>query len=153
MPADRSHVTRLERQTLRELPLHVDQPLHRIRRAAIEFVREGLRRKDIRYRTGEASRSVEPRFGGEIWIVVVPRASGGVPPDVEPRIALVLVVEHPGAQPYSPLRVGTPCQSDPGREVVVIAIDESIAEASILDERNVGPPYPQARIRIARGLP
>ena len=43
--ADRSQVARFERQVVGEFALHVEQPLHRVRRAPVELVGERLRRQ------------------------------------------------------------------------------------------------------------
>ena len=118
MVADRPQVAGLERQIAVELPLHINEPLHGVGRAAVELVRERLGRQDIGDGAGQAGSTVEPRLGGEVGIVVIAGASGGVARDIEPRVALVLVVEHAGARADRPSGGRTPGDPDARRTYV-----------------------------------
>src|SRR5436190_1186545 len=118
MPADRSHVTGFEGQIAGELALHVEEPLNGVGRTPIELVGERLRRNDLR--VGEAGRAIEPGLRGEVGIIVIPRAACSVAPDVETRVALVLVVEPTDSRPHRPFRIRTPSDSKTRAEVVVV---------------------------------
>ena len=107
--------------------------------AAVEFHGECLRRHDDRVRRARCPETVLPGLRGKGGVVVIARASRGIPADVEPWIALVLVVKRSGSRPNRPLRAWAPRDSDSGCNVVVVAMYEAVPEASILSERDVGP--------------
>src|SRR5207248_8559901 len=115
-----------------ELALYVEQPLKRVRRAPVELVGKGLWCGDVRHRSGQARGSVKPGLGGEVRIVVVARAAGGVAAHIEARIALVLVIECACARADCPFRLRTPCDPQARGEIVVVAIHQTIAETPIL---------------------
>ena len=71
--------TRFEREVAGQFPLHIDQPLHHVRRSAIELVGERLRRQDVCRGAGQTCCPIEPGLGGEVRIVVVPRTAPVAP--------------------------------------------------------------------------
>src|SRR5260370_39603702 len=130
----------------------VHHPLHGVRSTAVELVGEGLRGTDVGYGADKTGGFVEPGLRGKVGIIVVARSAGGVAADVEARIALILVIEHTRSGADRPLRIRTPRQADTRGEIVVVAMHQSVAEASILHQRNIRPTNLQPGVGIAGTL-
>src|SRR6516162_3525640 len=116
MVTDRSEITGFENQVAGEFPLHIEHELMRNRRAPVEFHRKRLRRHNDGVCCTGAANPIEPGFHWEGGIVVVARAPGGVAADVEPWIALILVVERSRGHPDGPFRTRAPRDSNAGSE-------------------------------------
>src|SRR5881394_1953134 len=121
----------------------------RIRRTPIEFHGKRLRGNDDSVGGAGCPQPVLPGFCREQRVVIIARASRGIPADIEPWIPLVLVVKCSRGRSNRPFRSGAPRDPDPESKVVVVAKHEAVAETSILYESDIGPPDLQAGVRVS----
>ena len=135
--AVRAEVADFERRRAAELTLDVEQVLEHVRRLAIGHVAEHVdvrqahqRRRHaavVRGAAAASERRVERQVRRQQQRVVA-AASRQVARHVEPRVAGVLHVEDAGAGAERPLLARVPRPADPRREVLLVVVDQAVAQ-------------------------